>query len=209
MKKFPVKFEDMQEEKIVEFAKNGIREATEYILEKYKPQIHNQVKPYFLAGAEKEDLVQEALIGLFEAIKDYKPDKSSFRYFANLCIKRQIVTAIRTQSRQKQIPLNSSISLNEIIYDDPYLTREDILSPKKNLNPEKKIITEETTNYLKKELKQILTDLEWHVLVNYLEEKSYKEIARSISVNEKTVDNALSRVKKKAQYIFISKTLGD
>lgn len=193
------RFKEMADEEIVKFAKRGDIDATEYLLEKYSQVIQNRIKPYFLIGAEKEDLMQEAMIGLYEAIKDYNASKSSFRSFADLCIRRQVVTAIRAATRQKQIPLNSSISINDPLYEDnSNLTLADILVSDKNSNPEKKYITEETIKYIKQELRQILTDLEWRVFLDYLEEKSYREIASEIKRREKAVDNALTRVKRKA-----------
>lgn len=199
MQEIPLRFKEMADEEVVKFAKRGDIDATEYLLEKYSQVIQNCIKPYFLVGAEKEDLMQEGMIGLYEAIKDYNARKSSFRSFADLCIRRQVVTAIRAATRQKQIPLNSSISINDPLYeDDSNLTLADVLISDNTSNPEKKFILEETMKYIKEELKQILTDLEWRVFLDYLEEKSYREIASEINRREKAVDNALTRVKRKA-----------
>lgn len=198
----PARFKEMKDEEIVEVAQSGGKEAVEYLLEKYRLFVQSRLRPYFLVGAEKEDLIQEGMIGLFEAIKDFKANRSSFRSFAELCVRRQVVTAIRSATRQKQIPLNSSISMNNPLYEDnSQQTLADVLTSKKNPNPEKMFLAKENINYLKQELRQALTDLEWQVLVNYLEEKSYEEIAGEIEHHEKTVDNALSRIKRKAASI--------
>jgi RNA polymerase sporulation-specific sigma factor len=141
------------------------------------------------------------MIVLFKAIRDYKLDKlTSFRAFAELCITRQIITAIKTATRQKHIPLNSYVSLNKPVYDEESdRTLIDILSTTKITNPEEIIISREEFIFIEKKMGEILSSLEWKVLMAYLEGKSYQEIAVELKRHVKSIDNALQRVKRKLE----------
>jgi RNA polymerase sporulation-specific sigma factor len=154
-----------------------------------------------LIGADREDIIQEGMIGLYKAIRDFNPEKlSSFRAFAELCITRQIITAIKTATRQKHIPLNSYVSLNKPIYDeDSDRTLLDILSGVKISDPEELIISREEFEDIEGKMGQILSKLEWQVLMSYLGGKSYQEIAKDLKRHVKSIDNALQRVKRKLE----------
>ncbi len=194
------------DEEIVKLAKNGEEIATEYLINKYKNFVRVKAKSYFLVGADREDIIQEGMIGLYKAIRDFRADKlSSFRAFAELCITRQIITAIKTATRQKHIPLNSYISLNKPIYDeDSDRTMLDILSGTKITDPEEVFISHELSDDLREKIQENLSDLESQVLLSYLEGKSYQEMAKELQRHVKSIDNALQRVKRK-----IEKTLGE
>lgn len=194
------------DEEIVKLAKQGEEIATEYLINKYKNFVRVKAKSYFLVGADREDIIQEGMIGLYKAIRDFRADKlSSFRAFAELCITRQIITAIKTATRQKHIPLNSYISLNKPIYDeDSDRTMLDILSGTKITDPEEVFISHELSDDLRERIQENLSDLESQVLLSYLEGKSYQEMAKELERHVKSIDNALQRVKRK-----IEKTLGE
>ena len=194
------------DEDIVKLAKDGEEFATEYLINKYKNFVRVKAKSYFLVGADREDIIQEGMIGLYKAIRDFRADKlSSFRAFAELCITRQIITAIKTATRQKHIPLNSYISLNKPIYDeDSDRTMLDILSGTKITDPEEVFISHELSDDLRERIQENLSELESQVLLSYLEGKSYQEMAKELNRHVKSIDNALQRVKRKIQ-----KTLGE
>ena len=170
--------------------------AQEYLLHKYRNFVRAKARSYFLIGAEREDIIQEGMIGLYKAIRDFRADKqASFRAFAELCVTRQIITAIKTATRQKHIPLNSYVSLNKPIYEeDSDRTLLDVISGVKVANPEDMIISREE-----------FSDLEWKVLMSYLDGKSYQEIAAELGRHIKSIDNALQRVKRKLEKYIISK----
>lgn len=197
---------DRSDEEIVKLAKDGDEFATEYLISKYKNFVRVKAKSYFLVGADREDIIQEGMIGLYKSIRDFRADKlSSFRAFAELCITRQIITAIKTATRQKHIPLNSYISLNKPIYDeDSDRTMLDILSGTKVTDPEEVFISHELSGDLRDKIQQNLSELESQVLMSYLEGKSYQEMAKELNRHVKSIDNALQRVKRK-----IEKTLGE
>lgn len=182
-------------------AKAGNSRAQEYIIGKYENFVKAKAKSYFLIGADKEDIYQEGMIGLYKAIRDFKPDKlSSFKAFAELCVTRQIITAIKTATRQKHIPLNTYVSLNKPIYDEESdRTLLDILSEAKVANPEELIISREELKHIQNEIGEVLSDLEMEVLMSYLDGKSYQEIACDLDRHAKSIDNALQRVKRKLE----------
>lgn len=194
-------FEVMDDEKIVELAKNGDNYALEFLINKYKNFVRAKARSYFLIGADREDIIQEGMIGLYKAIRDFRYDKlSSFRAFAELCITRQIITAIKTATRQKHIPLNSYVSLNKPIYDeDSDRTLLDVISGSKITDPEELIISREEFDDIEEKMGEILSSLEWKVLMSYLEGKSYQEIAVDLKRHVKSIDNALQRVKRKLE----------
>ena len=192
---------NMTDEEVVELARQGDRDAQEYLIGKYKNFVRAKARSYFLIGADKEDIIQEGMIGLYKAIRDYRPDKlSSFRAFAELCITRQIITAIKTATRQKHIPLNSYISLTKPIYDeDSDRTLLDVISGTRVTDPEELVISQEDFDDIEAKLGEILSSLEWNVLMYYLEGKSYQDIAEGLDRHVKSIDNALQRVKRKLE----------
>ena len=197
------RFADMPDEDIVGLAntENNVL-AQEYLLHKYRNFVRGKARSYFLIGAEREDIIQEGMIGLYKAIRDFRQDKqTSFRSFAELCVTRQIITAIKTATRQKHIPLNSYVSLNKPIYEqDSDRTLLDVISSRtKGVNPEEMIIRREEFIEIKNKMNMILSDLEWEVFMNYLDGKSYQETARELHRLIKSIDNALQRVKRKVE----------
>ena len=192
-------FESMPDEEIVALAQDADGAALEYLLNKYKNFVRTKARSYFLIGADHEDIVQEGMIGLYKAIRDYRPEKlSSFRAFAELCVTRQIITAIKTATRQKHIPLNSYISLNKPIYEeDSDRTLLDVITEEGMSNPEEMIIDREDLSVIEGKIGQMLSDLEKDVLVRYMEGKSYVEIADEMHRHVKSIDNALQRIKRK------------
>jgi RNA polymerase sporulation-specific sigma factor len=193
--------EDKLDEEIVIEAKKGNVRAQEYLINKYQNFVKSKAKSYFLIGADKEDIYQEGMIGLYKAIRDFKSDKlSSFKAFAELCVTRQIITAIKTATRQKHIPLNTYISINKPIYDEESdRTLLDILSAAKVTDPEELIISQEELKHIENEIGDVLSELELEVLGSYLDGKSYQEIACDLNRHAKSIDNALQRVKRKLE----------
>lgn len=199
-------FEDMTDEEIVLDARlNDNIIAQEYLLSKYKNFVRAKARSYFLIGAEKEDIVQEGMIGLYKAIRDFKSEKlSSFRAFAELCVTRQIITAVKTATRQKHIPLNSYISLNKPIYEEESdRTLMDVVTNTRESDPEEILINQEDFLDIEDKMNQVLSDLEWQVLISYLDGKSYQEISLELNRHAKSIDNALQRVKKKIEKFVV------
>jgi RNA polymerase sporulation-specific sigma factor len=193
--------DSVADEELVELAKKGDVAAQEYLINKYKNFVRAKARSYFLIGADREDIIQEGMIGLYKAIRDFREDRlSSFRAFAELCITRQIITAIKTATRQKHIPLNSYVSLNKPIFDeDSDRTLLDVISGTKITDPEELIISREEFDDIEEKMGEILSSLEWEVLMAYLEGKSYQEIAVDLQRHVKSIDNALQRVKRKLE----------
>ena len=192
-------FETLTDEEIALTAQAGDDKATEYLLAKYKNFVRSKARSYFLVGADHEDVVQEGMIGLFKAIRDFRDDRqASFRAFADTCITRQIITAIKTATRQKHIPLNSYISLDKPVYDGEgdrtlmEVVREDNVS-----NPENVMISGEEFRLINHMIGSSLTNLERVALTGYMEGKSYQLISEESGYHTKAIDNALQRVKKK------------
>lgn len=194
-------YEEMLDETIVEAARQGDDGAQEFLINKYKNFVRAKARSYFLIGADREDIIQEGMIGLYKAIRDFRNDKlASFRAFAELCITRQIITAIKTATRQKHIPLNSYISLNKPIYDEESdRTLLDVLSGTKVTDPEELVISREEFVDIEHKMGEFLSDLEWKVLMFYLDGRSYQEIAKDLRRHVKSIDNALQRVKRKLE----------
>lgn len=197
----PCAFSSMLDEEIIEDARKGNYSAVEYIINKYKNFVRAKARTYFLIGADREDIIQEGMIGLYKAIRDYRGDKlSSFRAFAELCITRQIITAIKTATRQKHIPLNSYVSLNKPIFDEESdRTLMDVISEERVADPEELIINREEYSGIEAKMGELLSALEWEVLSLYLQGKSYQEIAIDLDKHVKSIDNALQRVKRKLE----------
>lgn len=200
-------FEERLDEEVVIQAKEGNVRAQEYMISKYENFVKSKAKSYFLIGADKEDIYQEGMIGLYKAIRDFKTDKlSSFKAFAELCVTRQIITAIKTATRQKHIPLNTYVSLNKPIYDEESdRTLLDVLSESKVADPEELIISKEELKHIHSEIGEVLSNLEMEVLMSYLDGKSYQEIACDLDRHAKSIDNALQRVKRKLEKCLINK----
>jgi RNA polymerase sigma-H factor len=194
-------YDVMLDETIVEAAREGDDAAQEYLINKYKNFVRAKARSYFLIGADREDIIQEGMIGLYKAIRDFRNDKlASFRAFAELCITRQIITAIKTATRQKHIPLNSYVSLNKPIYDEESdRTLLDVLSGTKVTDPEELVISREEFVDIEHKMGEFLSDLEWKVLMSYLDGRSYQEIAKDLRRHVKSIDNALQRVKRKLE----------
>ncbi len=196
-----LRFGNKTDEEIVDMAQNGDRVALEYLLSKYKNFVRSKARSYFLIGADHEDIVQEGMIGLFKSIRDYQLERlSSFRAFAELCITRQIITAIKTATRQKHLPLNSYVSLNKPIYDEESdRTLMDVIVEGHAQNPEELIIGREDILSIRDQVGTVLSSLEQDVLSSYLDGKSYQEIADKLGRHVKSIDNALQRVKRKLE----------
>ncbi|MGG3916507.1 RNA polymerase sporulation sigma factor SigH [Rossellomorea vietnamensis] len=195
------RLEGMDDEEIIEAVHQGHSEALDFLIRKYRNFVRAKARSYFLIGADKEDIVQEGMIGLYKAIRDYKEDKlTSFKAFAELCITRQIITAIKTATRQKHIPLNSYVSLDKPIYDDESdRTLLDVISGAKVMDPEALIINREEFDNMEDKMAQLLSDLERKVLALYLDGQSYQEISEELNRHVKSIDNALQRVKRKLE----------
>jgi len=194
-------YKTMPDELIAAWANEGDVFALDFLIRKYKNFVKAKSRSYFLIGGDPEDIIQEGMIGLFKAIRDYDVEKNSnFKAFAELCVKRQIITAIKTATRQKHIPLNSYVSLNKPIYNgDSERTLLDVLKGKRSMNPETLYISREEVTSIKEKIGKILSKFEWEVLTCYLAGESYQEIATDLNKPVKSIDNALQRVKKKIE----------
>ncbi|ACA42082.1 RNA polymerase sigma-H factor (Sigma-30) [Lysinibacillus sphaericus C3-41] len=194
-------FERFNDEELIEMVHQGNTDALDYLITKYRLLVRAKARSYFLIGADKEDIVQEGMIGLYKAIRDFKGDKlASFRAFAELCITRQIITAIKTATRQKHIPLNSYVSLDKPILDEESdRTLMDVLTGAIMDDPEELIIHREEFGYLEEKMSEILSELELQVLALYLDGRSYHEISAKLNRHVKSIDNALQRVKRKLE----------
>lgn len=194
-------FDQLPDEAIVQYAHDGDAQAVEFLISKYRSFVRAKARSYFLIGADREDIIQEGMIGLYKAVRDFRADRlASFRAFAELCITRQIITAIKTATRQKHIPLNSYVSLNKPIYDEESdRTLMDVIHGNKVSDPEELVISREEFLDIERRMGEFLSELEWQVLMLYLEGKSYQEIADSLDRHVKSVDNALQRVKRKLE----------
>ncbi|WP_232057771.1 RNA polymerase factor sigma-70 [Listeria sp. PSOL-1] len=184
----------------LDLARHGDTEALEYFFSKYQPIIYWKSTQYFLQGAERDDLIQEAMIGLFKAIRDFNPEKeASFKSFAEICINRQLLSAVKRSTRKKNFALNHSISLDTKMTDDDTLdwTLIDVISEEGAETPEDFLIKNEGLIQIASRLKEVTSPFEKEVLQQYLEGKSYFEMAAYFQVKEKAIDNALQRVKRK------------
>ena len=189
----------MRDEEIVKLAKDKDHLAEEYLIYKYKNFVKGKARSYYLIGADSEDIVQEGMIGLYKAIRDYDCNKlASFKAFAEICITRQMITAIKTATRQKHIPLNSYISLNKPIYEEESeQTLLDVISEMRITDPEDLIISKEGFDSIEKKVEDLLSDLELKVFMSYIDGMSYQEMSEEFNRHIKSIDNALQRVKKK------------
>ena len=202
------KFLDATDEEIVKSVKDGDQQAMDYLMEKYKDIVRKKARTLFLIGGEKEDLIQEGMIGLYKAIRDYDKTKdASFYSFADLCISRQIYSAITESNRKKNIPLNNYISLYSPVTSDTESIEEhtallDTMLQKQTLDPESLILDQEQTSIIEDNLNKKLSDLEKRVLELYLDEKKYVTIAHELEKDPKSIDNALQRIKAKLNQVL-------
>ncbi len=199
--KIVTEYDKLGDEEIISLVRNKDVAAQEFILEKYKPLVKSKSRIYFLVGADNEDIIQEGMIGLYKAVRDYNFDKhASFRSFAELCINRQLITAVKASTRQKHQPLNNYISLNKPAYDeDSQETYMDNLKATDMDNPETMIIGREARENIEEHLEKSLSRFESIVLALYLDKKTYSDISKITGKPEKSVDNALQRIKKKLE----------
>ena len=204
-------YDSMSDEALVELSAAGDKAATECLLARYKNLVRAKARMYFLVGADKEDIIQEGMIGLYKAVRDYNEEKNaSFRSFAELCVNRQMITAIKAATRQKHQPLNSYVSLNKPVYEEESeQTYMDLLQSGALLNPEVLLIGQENKSFLEHQMMKKLSSFETRVLVLYLQGRSYFEIAHVLDKPEKSIDNALQRVKKKLEHFLEEKNLDE
>ncbi|WP_456300642.1 RNA polymerase sporulation sigma factor SigH [Tindallia magadiensis] len=202
---------DVSDEIVLRSAQNGDLEALEILMNRYKNFVKAKARSYFLVGADREDIVQEGMIGLFKAVRDYCDEKpSSFKVFAELCITRQMITAIKTATRQKHIPLNSYISLNKPVCEhDSDRTLMEMVSGQRITNPEELMISQEELVTIEDIIGEVLSKLEMKVLMLYINGRSYQEIAKDLGRSEKSIDNALQRVKRKLERYLETKRKQD
>ena len=199
-----MKYEKMTDELLIEKLRGGEKEIIDFLMEKYKNLVRKEANAMYLLGGETDDLIQEGMIGLFKAVRDYAPDQnSSFYSFAKLCITRQLYSAITASRRKKHSPLNSYISLYETGADDQNPLIETVEAEGQN-NPEELLISQEYETLIESRLEEALSDLESRVLYLHLRGTDYKTIAKLLDKSPKTIDNALQRIKNKTEKILKS-----
>ena len=193
-------FKDMSDEDLIDIIKSGDKSALEFLIGKYKELVNMKVSKFFMIGAEREDIVQEGLIGLFKAVKNYNREKqNSFKTFANLCIERQLITAIKSSNRQKHMPLNSYLSLNTTAYEeDEDSTLLDVFDAHQMEDPLETITKKEYYQTVENAIDKSLSDFEKQVLNRYMQGESYVQIAEKLDAPVKSIDNAIQRIRKKA-----------
>ena len=196
-------YDNMKDEDLIEIIKSGDKVAFDFLINRYKELVNMKVSKYFIIGAEKDDIVQEGLIGLFKAIKSYKSDmNSSFKSFANMCIERQLITAIKSSNRQKHMPLNSYLSLNISAYDEQDgesdISLIDVFDSALIEDPLDTITKKEYYKQIEETIDKSLSDFEKQVLNRYINGESYVQIAERLDTPVKSVDNAIQRIRKKA-----------
>ena len=198
-------YEHLTDEELIGVLRKGDKDAEEVLIQRYKWLVKVKSRTYFLSGADRDDIVQEGMIGLYKAIKDYDPDKySSFRTFSDLCISRQMISAVKRSNRIKNIPLNEYVSFSRTVGDEEGRTVLDLLSGPESDNPEDRVMHKEDLIYIEKFMDEKLTDHEKKVAGLYIEGKSYRDIARILGKSRKSVDSALQRVKKKLENYVVS-----
>lgn len=197
---FESEYADTPDEKLVELSKNGDKKALNYLLSKYKDIVTMKANRFFVIGAERDDMIQEGFWGLYKAIKSFDPEKqNSFKTFANLCVERQLITVIKTSNRQKNIPLNSSFSLNSTAYDEnDDVSVLDVLDTKTAEDPLDTIIKQEYYRMVESKIDKNLSKFEKDVLNRYIQGQSYSDIATNLDTPVKSIDNAIQRIRKKA-----------
>lgn len=200
----------LDDDEILELIHQGDNQALDYLIHKYKNFVRAKARTYFLIGADKEDIIQEGMIGLYKAIRDYNEDKlTSFKAFAELCITRQIITAIKTATRQKHIPLNSYVSLDKPIYDEESdRTLLDVIAGSTAIDPQELLVNQEKFGDMEVKLSELLSEFERGVLQLYLEGRTYQEISADLNRHVKSIDNALQRVKRKLEQLMEANEVG-
>ena len=193
-------YQNKSDEELIQIIKAGDKEALDFLMTKYKEIVNMKVSKYFLIGAEKEDIIQEGLIGLFKAVQSYNPEKqNSFKTFANMCIERQLITAIKSSNRQKHIPLNSYLSLNTAAYEeDEDTTLFDTFNAHQTEDPLETITKKEYYKDVEETINESLSDFKKQVLNRYMQGESYIQIAEKLDTPVKSIDNAIQRIRKKA-----------
>ncbi|MFZ3578071.1 RNA polymerase sporulation sigma factor SigH [Virgibacillus sp. DJP39] len=199
----------LDDDAIIHLIHQGNSRALDFLIHKYKNLVRAKARTYFLIGADREDIVQEGMIGLYKAIRDFDADKlSSFKAFAELCITRQIITAVKTSTRQKHIPLNSYVSLDKPVYDEESdRTLLDIIAGSRAIDPQELLVNREKYNDMESKLTELLSDLEKQSLNLYLDGQSYQEISVELQRHVKSIDNALQRVKRKFEQLIESREI--
>ena len=195
------KYGNLTDEQIISQIKEGDEQALSFLLEKYKDLVNSKVGKYFIIGAEREDIIQEGMIGLYKAVKNFDSSKqNTFKTFANLCIERQLITAIKSSNRQKHMPLNSYLSLNTSAYDDEGDGTELLETFEVNTieDPLETIMKQESFNEIQNAVQKSLCKFEGQVLERYMQGESYEVIAKRLDTPVKSVDNAIQRIRKKA-----------
>ncbi|MBR0597279.1 RNA polymerase sporulation sigma factor SigH [Sinanaerobacter chloroacetimidivorans] len=195
------RYMEYEDEELVVLAQNGDENAEEFLIRKYKDVVRSKAHLYFMVGADREDIMQEGMIGIFKAIRSYnKTRQASFHTFAEICINRQIITAIKRATRLKHSPLNTSVSLSRPISDkDPAKTLEETLSSNSNTDPEALFLLKEDMDYIEGNGADIFSDLELSVWNEYLQGKTYLEISEITGKSPKAIDNAIQRTKRKLE----------
>lgn len=193
------RFGYMQEEEVVDLAREGHIGATEFLISRFRPLVENKAKAYFLIGADREDVIQEGMIGLFKAIRDFRSDRlNRFKPFAELCVTRQIITAVKTATRQKHVPLNDYVSLNRPCQGTSSDgTLLDVLPDDHDGNPEREVFGARLFGRIDESVTKNLSCLEKKVLACYLDGLSYREMSSKLECHPKSIDNALQRIKRK------------
>ncbi len=193
------RFGYMQEEEVVDLAKGGHDGATEFLITRFRPLVENKAKAYFMVGADREDVIQEGMIGLCKAIRDFRSDRiNRFRPFAELCVTRQIITAVKTATRQKHVPLNGYVSLNRPFESESCDSALiDVLPNQSDGMPKRGVLGSGIVDDIEETVANALSDLEKKVLICYLDGLSYREMSISLDCPPKSIDNALQRVKRK------------
>lgn len=196
-------FTSFSDEDLVVLAQQGDDRALDYLLSKYFVHVRSKSLSYYIVGADRDDIIQEGMIGLFKAVRDFSSERGvSFKTFADVCITRQIITAVKNASRQKHAPLNFYVSLNKAVSDeDDDSTLADILGQAKDADPEEILIKKEKADSIDNEVNRLLSEFELLVLSLYLQGNTYSDIGKLIGKDPKSVDNALQRVKKKFEKI--------
>jgi len=179
-------------------AKNGDQEAEECLIREYKNVVRGKAHSYFIIGADEEDVVQEGMIGLFRAIRTYDAGReASFRTYAELCISRQIISAIRSAARKKHQPLNTSVSLNKPVESESGQTLEETIPGGENADPETLMVVKDVMGYVTRNEGRLFSDFELTVWSEYIDGRSYAEISEKLGKNQKAIYNAMDRIKKK------------
>jgi len=195
------KYSSLPEEQVVMISQDGDEKARDFLIRRYEPMVKAKSKSYYLIGADGEDIVQEGMIGLYKAIRDFRMEKNvSFKAFADICITRQIITAIKSATRQKHTPLNTYVSFNKPVFDEESeKTLIDVIGAEKISDPEELVIGKEDCDAIESVIGKLLSDFERDVLKRYVCGNSYQTISVELDKPVKSVDNAIQRIKRKLE----------